>query len=182
MSTGSGWIDERGNHYPMKKGETHAQAAHAIRMNEDLGTSGLGMAQTLHHDTHTGDIVQKGKSGEHAKADIEKKLGDPNSEEHVQYLCNKGWVMASFDGDMRVFRSSAMDHLRGPWKSIRRLAAGVDSVVFVVTSKIGGVSAGLYSKDLPDSVDGLIERIAGATKAKVLNDWKPKGNGILYFE
>lgn len=171
------WISPEGDVHVLS-GKGHSEFAYEILLNEKIGEH---MRKRPPLD---GSVEQKGKSGEHAKADAARELGDPSDPSHSAALCDRGWVQASDDGHCLIVRAANISRLRSVWCHIASIGSSCDSVVFAIGNSGSGVSAGLCGRDLAKSAESVIRTIADAVDGSgrgVGSVW-PQGHGIKYFE
>jgi hypothetical protein len=173
------WISPDGVAYPLS-GKGHSEFAYDILLNEKLGEH---MSKKMPTD---GSSEQKGESGEVAKANAMRELGDPKDPRHSEELCGRGWVQASDDGARMIIRAASMGRLKECWAHFSDLMQKRDAVVFAVGAVGSGVSAGLSRKDLLGPAESVLGRILEIVSGKVRDRsslrWSSQGHGVKYFE
>ena len=175
-NSASCWVAPDGAVHPLG-GKGHSEFAYDILLNEKLGEH---MAKKPVIDG-TGD--QKGKSGEHAKAEATKELGsDPCDPKHSEALRNKGWIQASSSGAKLLVIAVSIDVCRSAWCQISAIGSSFPSVVLAIGRSGSGVTAGLSGKDLTLPADLVMARIAEAASIGANAKAWPQHHGVKYFE
>lgn len=168
------WYDPQGQRHDLN-GKSHSEFAYEILLNQKLGEH---MSKKLSTD---GSGEHKGKSGEHAKADAEKELGDPCSPKHTETLRGQGWVQASILGDRLFIRAEKMEPVKAAWPMVSSTGQKFGSVVFAIGHSGSGVTAGLSGKDLVLPMESVIVRLTEAALGGSAI-WPPRCHNVKYFE
>ena len=173
------WISPEGAVSPLR-GKGHSEFAYDILLNEKLGEN---MSKKIPTD---GSSEQKGQSGDVAKSNAQRELGDPSDPRHSAVLCDRGWVQASDDGERMIVRAAGIDAIRRTWCHIAAMGSSCGSVVFAIGRSGSGVSAGLTGKDLLSPAESVLGRVAEIISGKMRDRsslrWSSQGHGIKYFE
>ena len=169
------WYDPEGNRHELN-GKSHSEFAHEILLNQKLGEH---MAKKPSMD---GSGEQKGLSGEHAKAQATKELGDPCSPKHAEDLRMQGWVQASIMGDRLFVRANTLAPVKASWSWISSSGKSFGSVVFSIGLSGSGVTAGLSGKDLSLPMESVLKLVAEAATGGSSAIWPPRCHNVKYFE
>lgn len=169
----SSWIAPDGAVYPLH-GKGHSEFAYDILLNEKMGEHMAKKPTLIDHE-------QKGKSGEHAKADAMAEIGNnPGDPKHSEALKGKGWVQASASGDRMLIMAADMVDCRKSWCQIASIGSSFSSVIFAIGRSGNGITVGLTGKDLTLPAEIVIQRITSSGRPSSGSLWT-QHHGTKYF-